>query len=133
MEPVPTATDTCTNDDEEGEPASEDVNCVKNPDNLDGNGGKSPNVSNDEEGYAIRQLSGPTLLDTTSPRADGRGGDGDVTADGFDDDGDGGVGDTGGGPTLSGHRWRCRADPAGCSRDARRSAVAPPALLIPTT
>lgn len=95
-----TATDTCTNDDEEGEPASEDVNCVKNPDNLDGNGGKSPNVSNDEEGYAIRQLSGPTLLDTTSPRADGRGGDGDVTADGFDDDGDGGVGDTGGGPTL---------------------------------
>ena len=89
-----TATDTCTNDDEEGEPASEDVDCINNPKNLDGNSPAGAGVANDEEGYAIRQISGPNLQPPpvpdpgTGPGDDGVGNTGDDR------------GDTGGGPSL---------------------------------
>ena len=97
-----TATDTCTNDPDDPEEAEDETtNCVENPENLDGNGPNGAGVANDEEGIAIRQLSGPNLGGGVGSGGGGPGGGGpDGEPDG--DPGAGGVGDTGDGnqPTL---------------------------------
>ena len=83
-----TATDTCTNDPDDPEEADDETtNCVDNPDDADGNGPNGAGVANDEEGLAIRQLSGPVLI-TDPPGGSGVGGEG----DGRDDEGEGGSG-----------------------------------------
>lgn len=69
-----TATDTCTNDREDGEGEAEAVDCVTNPENKDGNSSAGAGIANDEEGYAIRQLSGPRLSAGLPPPDDGDGG-----------------------------------------------------------
>ena len=85
-----TATDTCTNDPAD-EPDDETVNCVDSDE--DGNSANGAGVAVDEEGLAIRQLSGPNLGKTGVLDDDG---DRDPDADPDDDGGDGGPG-TGGG------------------------------------
>ena len=88
-----TATDTCTNDPVD-EPDDETTNCVDNPGDLNGNSAAGSGVSNDEEGLAIRQISGPKLSTGVEDTDEDR--DPDTGGPGPDDGGpdpDGGVGD----------------------------------------
>ena len=97
-----TATDTCTNDPDSGDEADDEtVNCIDNPDNLDGNGPGGAGVANDEEGLAIRQLSGPRLS-TGLPPDNGGNGNGNGDGDGSGNGGDGTGGDPGSAPTGGG-------------------------------
>jgi hypothetical protein len=81
-----TATDTCTND-PANEPGDETVDCIHNK-GADGNSAAGAGVASDEEGLAIRQLSGPKVSTDVQDTSGGRGGG--------DGGGDSGVGDTGG-------------------------------------
>ena len=88
-----TATDTCTND-PANEPDDETVDCVSS--DKPGNGPAGSGVASDEEGLAIRQLSGPKLAtgvkdtdEDRDPDTGGPGTDGPGTGDpgvGDDDD-----------------------------------------------
>ena len=89
-----TATDTCTNDKDDDDDASpEETNCIDNPEDLDGNSPAGAGVSDDEEGLAIRQISGPRVgsgvLDEDDDRdPDGNNGGGGSPDDGVGDDDD---------------------------------------------
>ena len=102
-----TATDTCTNDvDDPEEISAEATNCVDNPTNANGNVADpifgSAGVSNDEEGLAIRQLSGPNMLVGQTGGNTGGDGPGGSGPGGNGPGGNGPGGGTGGGPGGTG-------------------------------
>ena len=83
LTPGATATDTCTNDPKD-EPDDETVNCVNTK--ADGNGPAGTGVAVDEEGLAIKQLSGPKvstgILNESGGGGNETGGDGIEPTDG---------------------------------------------------